>query len=70
MSQSSKQSNVSTDMEETILQIAKKYFRVQTLKSRRLDRLDFYDVSVWCIQSALIDAYNAGRDSVNKKRKK
>jgi len=70
MSQSSKQSSVSTDREKTILQIAKKYFRVQTLESRGLDRLDFYNVSVWCIQSALTDAYKAGRKSAKKKRKK
>jgi len=70
MSQSSKQSSVDADREETVLQIAKKYFRVETLKSRGRDSLDFYDVSVWSMQSALTDAYNAGRDSVNKKRKK
>ncbi|CAK7008992.1 DUF6900 domain-containing protein [Saezia sanguinis] len=70
MSQSSKQSSVNLDREETILGIAKKYFRVETLKSRGLDSLDFYDVAVWSIQSALTDAYNAGQDSVRKKRQK
>ncbi|RUS67769.1 hypothetical protein CUZ56_00246 [Saezia sanguinis] len=70
MSQSSKQSSVSADQDKTILQIAKKYFRVETLESRGLDGLDFYEVPVWSIQSALTDAYNAGQDSVRKKRQK
>jgi len=68
MSQSSKRNSASADREKTVLQIAKKYFRVETLASRGLDELDFYEVSVWSIQSALTDAYNAGRDSVKKKR--
>jgi len=70
MCQSSKRNSASADQDKTVLRIAKKYFLVETLESRGLDGLDFYDVPVWSIQSALMDAYNAGRDSVRKKRQK
>ena len=39
--------------------IAKKYFEVETLETRNSDSLDFYDISVWSIRSALNDAFIA-----------
>ena len=42
--------------------IAKKYFEVETLETRNSDSLDFYDVSVWSIRSALNDAFIAGME--------
>ncbi|MEY4316647.1 MAG: hypothetical protein RI902_455 [Pseudomonadota bacterium] len=41
-------------------EIALKHFFVQTLKTQNSDRLDFYDVSVWAIESALKAAFEAG----------
>jgi hypothetical protein len=41
-------------------EIALKHFFVQTLKTQNSDRLDFHDVSVWAIESALKAAFEAG----------
>ena len=40
--------------------IAKKWFNVETLETRGSDGLDFYDVSVFCMKSALDEAFKAG----------
>ena len=48
-------------MEKIIFAIAQKHFNVDTLQTRNLDRLDFYDVSVASIKAALEDAYQAGK---------
>ena len=40
-------------MEKIIFAIAQKHFNVDTLQTRNLDRLDFYDVSVASIKAAL-----------------
>ena len=37
--------------------------RIPTLKSRKSDALDFYDVSVWNLEAALIAAYELGAKS-------
>ena len=42
-------------------QIAKKHCRVETLETRNRDSLDFHDVSVWGLKSALQAAFDAGR---------
>ena len=49
--------------------IAGIYFGVETLQSRNRDALDFHDVSVRGIYSALNNAYKLGQ-SVGKKPKK
>ena len=54
-------------MEKIIFQIAQKHFNVDTLQTRNLDRLDFYDVSVASIKAALEDAYQAGKKEKQKK---
>jgi hypothetical protein len=33
------------------------------LETRHSDRLDFHDVSVWAVKSALLAAYEAGRQA-------
>ena len=48
-------------MEKIIFAIAQKHFNIDTLQTRNLDRLDFYDVSVASIKAALEDAYQAGK---------
>jgi hypothetical protein len=40
--------------------IAKKWFNVETLETCGMDGLDFYDVSVFCMKSALDEAFKAG----------
>ena len=40
--------------------IAKRYFGVETLKTRNSDSLDFYDVSVWNMELALKAAFELG----------
>jgi hypothetical protein len=47
--------------EEKLLEIAKKYFNIETLKTRNSDHLDFHDCSVWGIKRALEAAYLAGK---------
>ena len=41
--------------------IARDHLFIQTLETQMSDRLDFHEVSVWAIQSALEAAYEAGR---------
>ena len=46
---------------ETIKRIARDILRVETLKPRGRDSLDFHDnISVWTIKEALEAAYDAG----------
>ena len=45
-----------------LLEIAQKHFlNIETLETRNSDGLDFHDVAVWAIRSALADAFEAGR---------
>ena len=48
------------DLNKLFEQIALKHFFIETLETQHSDRLDFYDVSVWAIKSALEAAYAAG----------
>ena len=41
--------------------IARDHLFIQTLQTQMSDRLDFHEVSVWAVQSALEAAYEAGR---------
>ena len=43
-----------------LAQIALDHLFIETLETRNRDRLDFHDVSVWAVQSALMAAYQAG----------
>lgn len=44
-----------------LAEIAKKYLRIGTLKTRNMDRLDFHDIAIWEIVQALEAAYEKGR---------
>lgn len=44
-----------------ILEIAARHFFIETLETRNRDRLDFHDVAVWAMRTALEDAFEAGR---------
>ena len=50
--------------DEILLEIAQTHLRLETLKTRKSDSLDFHDLSVWDIKAALEDAYAAGQGSV------
>ena len=48
------------DLNKLLEQIALKHFCIETLETQHSDRLDFHDVSVWAVKSALEAAYAAG----------
>jgi hypothetical protein len=50
--------------DELLEQIAKKHFRINTLQTRKRDRLDFHECAVWSIKDALTEAYLAGQKSI------
>ena len=43
-----------------LARIAQEHLFIETLQTRNHDRLDFHDVGVWCVKSALVAAYQAG----------
>ena len=47
-------------IEQLLIQIAQQHLDVETLETRRSDRLDFHDLAVWSIKAALAAAYQAG----------
>lgn len=47
--------------EQQVQKIALDHLFIETLETRHSDRLDFHDVSVWGIKSALEAAFEAGR---------
>ena len=49
-----------------IEKIAKKHFlTVETIKTRKSDSLDFHDVAIWEIKSALDEAFRSGATFCN-----
>jgi hypothetical protein len=53
------------DLNKLLEQIALKHFFIETLETQHSDRLDFHDVSVWAVKSALEAAYAAGIEAGN-----
>ena len=49
--------------ENLLQQIALDHLFIESLETRNSDRLDFHDVSVWAVKSALMAAYEAGRQA-------
>ena len=47
--------------EALLLEIAAKHFHLETLETRNSDGLDFHDVAVWSIRTALEAAFAAGQ---------
>ena len=45
--------------------IARKHLDLSTLETRKSDRLDFHEVSVWGVEAALNAAFEAGRASAD-----
>ena len=50
----------SKKLNQLLEQIAQQYLFIDTLKTQSSDRLDFHDVSVWGVKSALQAAFDAG----------
>lgn len=53
--------------EALLAEIAMKHFFIDTLETRNSDSLDFHDVAVWAIRSALEAAYAAGAAAAAKR---
>ena len=52
-------------LDQLLQQIALDHLFVDTLETRHSDRLDFHEVSVWGIKSALRAAFEAGKQSTH-----
>jgi hypothetical protein len=50
-----------TDIDKILADIAHQQLKIETLKTRKSDSLDFHDVSVWSLRAALLCAFEAGR---------
>lgn len=48
------------NQEQLIERIALEHLHIETLETQNRDRLDFHDLAVWSIKSALETAYAAG----------
>ena len=47
-------------LDQQMQQIALDHLFIETLETRNSDRMDFHEVSVWGVKSALMAAYEAG----------
>lgn len=52
-------------LDQQLQQIALDHLFVETLETRHSDRLDFHEVSVWGIKSALQAAFDAGKQAAS-----
>ena len=50
-------------LNQQLQQIALDHLFIETLETRHSDRLDFHEVSVRAVKSALMAAYQAGRQA-------
>jgi len=55
------------DIDRQLQQIALDHLFIDTLETRNSDRLDFHEVSVWAVKSALMAAYQAGRQAAQQR---
>lgn len=49
-----------TRIDTLLTQIARQHLDIETLETRKSDRLDFHEVAVWNLKAALEAAYRAG----------
>ena len=49
--------------EQLVEDIAKRHLLVETLETRNNDSQDFYEVAVWCLKAALMEAFQAGQNA-------
>jgi uncharacterized protein (DUF1684 family) len=59
---------VTKQIEDTLLTIARDKLGVETLETRRADRLDFHDIAAWSIKDALAAAFRAGADYLQEEK--
>ena len=52
-----------TKIDKIAGQLAKEHLSFETLEERKMDSLDFHEVSVWSVKDLIRAAYQAGRDS-------
>ena len=50
-------------LDQQLQQIALDHLFIETLETRHSDRMDFHEASVWGVKSALMAAYEAGRQA-------
>ena len=50
-------------LDQQMQQIALDHLFIETMETRNSDRMDFHEVSVWGVKSALMAAYEAGRQA-------
>lgn len=58
--------NEKLKIERIVEKIAQEVLNISTLEERNSDSLDFYEVSVWGLQEALIKAYEEGNKNAIK----
>ncbi|MFM2006391.1 MAG: hypothetical protein RLZZ09_2046 [Pseudomonadota bacterium] len=51
----------SKKLTQLMTQIAQQHLRLETLETRHSESLDFHDIAIWQIESALKAAFEAGR---------
>jgi hypothetical protein len=56
-----------TDADKIIADIARQQLKIETLETQNSDSLDFHDVSVWGLRTALLCAFEAGRKAARTK---
>jgi len=50
--------------------IAQKHLFIETLEQRMSDSLDFHEVSVWGVEAALKEAFEAGKRAARQRKPK
>ena len=55
-------------VDELLAAIAKATLHIDTLETRKSDSLDFHDVAVWSVKTALEAAYRAGLAAAKEER--
>jgi hypothetical protein len=50
-------------LDQLLERIARQHLSIETLQTQRSDQLDFHDVSVWSVKSALQAAFEAGKQA-------
>ena len=57
----SREEKAQEERERVVLDVARRWFHVETLMPRGSDALDFHSVAAWSMHAALSEAYEAGR---------
>jgi len=57
----SREDKAMEEQERVVLDVARRWFHVETLAPRGSDTLDFHSVAAWSMHAALSEAYEAGR---------